>query len=508
MKSKKMVVMLSGLLAVVTMFTACSSTSSSPSTALPADSANPKSEELIPVRIIAIDAAPTEFPAVQKAINDKMRQDGLNLDLQITFIPRDVLNQKVNIMFASGDPIELMAVMENVQSSSIYQSRGMLTPLNDLIDKYGPELKKRFSDSTWKSSEINGKIYSIPADWKSLTMSGGEVGRFSLRTDLFKKYNIPLPTTAAELLKAAEEIKEKSGDKNLLIWPSARSYTPVYLHRSYDTWPFDVDFGTELFKVDQQGNVTPWLESAEFKKDSAFYREAYQKGLLYPDYLSLPSEEEKKLSGNGNYIFGGGVPKDVLKTIPSFTQENYQLNPDKPVLLTVPVLNTHVVPVTTKHPEAGIKFLNWLYSKQENHDLLMFGILGSHYTVDKGIMINQMKDSSGKPLYSYPFWQLGYKEWSRFPVGTDQDKIDRAMQEAKNVIPSVALGFNFDPTPVSTEYKNVLALVPSVIYPIKFGMQDYDQFFPKAIEKLKVAGYEKVVAEYSKQLKAWRQTQK
>src|SRR5690606_40547239 len=61
--------------------------------------------------------------------------------------------------------------------------------------------------------------------------------------------------------------------------------TPAYLHATYDTYPFIVF--QDLVYVDQEGNVKTWIETEEFKKDAAFFREAYRKGLVNPDVLKI-----------------------------------------------------------------------------------------------------------------------------------------------------------------------------------------------------------------------------
>ena len=48
----------------------------------------------------------------------------------------------------------------------------------------------------------------------------------------------------------------------------------------------------------------------------------------------------------------------------------------------------------------------------------------------------------------------------------------------------------------------------AVIYPIKFGIQDYDTYFPAALQRMKDAGLDKVVDEYRAQFEAWQAANK
>ena len=63
------------------------------------------------------------------------------------------------------------------------------------------------------------------------------------------------------------------------------------------------------------------------------------------------------------------------------------------------------------------------------------------------------------------------------------------------------VGFNFDPVNVSNEVANLTNEIITSIYPIKFGVVDYDSNIDQAIQRLKAAGLDKVLEEYSKQYK-------
>ena len=55
------------------------------------------------------------------------------------------------------------------------------------------------------------------------------------------------------------------------------------------------------------------------------------------------------------------------------------LYPDEVKFNSFGMRNGTLVPITAKHPEAAIQFVNWAYSSQENHDLLALGIEGVHW---------------------------------------------------------------------------------------------------------------------------------
>ncbi|MNW60605.1 hypothetical protein D3C74_386060 [compost metagenome] len=73
---------------------------------------------------------------------------------------------------------------------------------------------------------------------------------------------------------------------------------------------------------------------------------------------------------------------------------------------------------------------------------------------------------------------------------------------------SIAANFIFDPTNVRTEYTNILSEASASITPIYMGVLEYDKAFPAALEKMRKAGLDKVVAEYQKQFQEYQATLK
>ena len=64
--------------------------------------------------------------------------------------------------------------------------------------------------------------------------------------------------------------------------------------------------------------------------------------------------------------------QQLQKNVPGAEIGVFQLAPEKNDFITFYTYNCNAVPVTSKHPEAALDFLQWLYSDQENHDLFMY----------------------------------------------------------------------------------------------------------------------------------------
>jgi putative aldouronate transport system substrate-binding protein len=177
---------------------------------------------------------------------------------------------------------------------------------------------------------------------------------------------------------------------------------------------------------------------------------------------------------------------------------------DKPMLMNLPLLNANGIPNTTKHPEAALKFLDWMYSSQANQDLVLYGVQGRHWTPVGTDQRRHVRGPDGNNLYAFDYWMIEYVKYHRFDVD------DHSPQEEKdnwlrNIYPdrtviSPVVGFNFDSAPVRIEYANVLAEYTASILPIKTGVLPYGPNFQAALTRMKAAGSDAVIAEYRRQL--------
>ncbi|QGQ95141.1 extracellular solute-binding protein [Paenibacillus psychroresistens] len=469
------------------------------------------SEEILKLRYVIPGTAQPNQDEVVKLVNDKLKADGVNVQLELKFIPWDAWDQKSNLMLSTGEEFEMLHVMENgAVPAAAYVGRGALQPLDELIDKYGPVLKELIPSYAWDAAKVNGKIYSVPAQWRLETASSGELGTLGIRKDLLDKANVQVPKTADEFIAAAEAMQKASGKQSYI--QTEMDVTPVFLHRTYDSWPFYVDYREQIAKVDQTGKVSSWLESDEFKQDAKVFRELYTKKLINPDILTFKTEERNKAMELGDFTFTTNAALyaavGIKKNNPTAVIEEGYLAPEKSLLQFLAFGNTNAVPVTAKHPEAAIKFLNWLYSSKENHNLFLYGAEGKQYTAVGERKADFIKDKDNQPYY-FPSWMIGNVKFMLF----DKDVPDaylKVQTEAPDmkVDLSTVIGFHLNSEPIAVEYANVLSEIKSKIIPIKMGVQDYDKYFPAALASLKAAGLDKVIAEYDKQFKEFQASKK
>ena len=285
--------------------------------------------------------------------------------------------------------------------------------------------------------------------------------------------------------------------------------TAHWLHRSYDTYPFYVENSLGICLIRQDGTVDSFYESEEFKKDANTYYEMYQAGLIDPDILN---RDHQKQYDDANY--GAMLPSQTFDPYTGVTMQKNGVEgaevkwveafgDDVPDMIYTYVQNLNAISATSEDPESGLKFLNWLYASEENHDLFHYGIEGTHYTKTGDHRIEQVKGDDGNPLYSMDTWMTGYLPYMAYATDTPDEQVDYMTYKSDNYVISPAAGFIFDSSNVTSELTNLQTEIISSIYPIKVGMVSYEDNIDAAIEKLKAAGLDKYMEEYRTQFKAY-----
>ena len=470
-------------------------------------------ESLSTVKYVVPGSAPAAYDTVIAKVNEQLASEGIQLEVQ--YIPWDVWDQKINLMLSTGEAFDLFHVMQDRVSYATYYSRGGLMDISSYIKEYGSAITSTIPENVMEAAYIGEGCYIVPANWIEL----GVEGTFQTNKYLLDKYGKEVPATPAEMLDTLEAIiSEYDGAETPYLTFRGGTYDPTslhstVLHSTYDSFPFTVK--ESIIKVDQDGTISSWFESEEFKKDCEFMHEAYTRGLIDPDVLSITQEQISDLIQRGIYVFSFGCSdyySVTKKEFPEIDKDGViacRFNPEKGSVRPWAFKNGNAVPSTSTNPEGAVKFLNWLYSSQANYDLFFYGIEGVNYNVPaEGKIEKIITDSSDANYWAFSEWMAGNMALERTATEAFTSLIEAQYTTSDNAQNSIAGGFFFDATDVQAEYSNVLTEVAAVISPIALGVQDYESSFPAALERLKAAGLDKVIEAYKAQFAAYQEATK
>jgi putative aldouronate transport system substrate-binding protein len=255
--------------------------------------------------------------------------------------------------------------------------------------------------------------------------------------------------------------------------------------------------------------VKSWVETDEFKKDAAWFRSAYVKKLLNPDVLTIKQDQFNNTLQSGNWFVSLGTVTGLTimqKSWPELKDADIvtvKFNPEKANVRPWGIKNCNAVPSTSKHPETGIKFLNWLYANQGNYDLFMYGVEGTQFKKVADHKRETILDDTNRPRYEQADWMMGNLNFIRVDAGVPASVVKDLYVIDKKAVNSPASDFFFDATNVRAELANVMSQFAAAMVPVYVGVLDWNENYPAALEKMRAAGLDKVVNEYKTQLAAF-----
>lgn len=133
------------------------------------------------------------------------KQTGVNFKLE--YLVGDA-KTKSGVMIASGDYPDV--IVPNGEIDKILDA-GALIPLDDLIEEYGPNIKRVYGPYMDKFRQADGKIYHLPfsADQGYISEPSISQGAFWIQRSVLKEFNYPKIKTLDEYFDLIKKYKEK-----------------------------------------------------------------------------------------------------------------------------------------------------------------------------------------------------------------------------------------------------------------------------------------------------------
>ena len=309
------------------------------------------------------------------------------------------LETKVGLMIASGDyPDMVMAA----HFTYLIKDAGALIPLNDLIEKHAPNIKRLYAKHMEQLKQEDGKVYWLPIqaipynpDYQRYPSLG-----FFINNKVLKEAGYPVVKTLDQYFDLIEAYVKKH--------PKIDGENTIGYLTLFDSWR---SFATtnvpqHLMGYPNEGEFVPVLEQGRFvvrqyhtsNVAKAYYKklnEMYNKGIVdketfvmnYDQYIEKLSSG--RVLGTFNQYWQIQMAQEILirdnpeslfvpfPVVIDETIEEYQHD--------IPYIqSTQGMAITKdcKDPVGAIKYLDYLI-REETQRLIQWGIKGTHYEVDK-----------------------------------------------------------------------------------------------------------------------------
>jgi putative aldouronate transport system substrate-binding protein len=367
----------------------------------------PISEKPITLKVVTEVSAARTMSNQLRTIQELTKRTNIQFEWEALPLAAADRTAKYNAIIASGDiPDILGSQYAGINFINRYGMEGIFLPLNDLITRYAPNIRKVF-DNPLEGDEIpykmnawgevtakDGKIYNIP-----LVSASNAIGPvWVLRTDWLKKLGLKTPETADELYAVLKAFKEKDPNGNgqadeipLGAGEAGKTARILPLVNA-----FDAHMG---FYVDQKdGKIKYGPIEPAFKTALAYINKLYAEGLLESDYLT--ADRNKWLARAGGNQMGmqfvwpgsglGNSNRELAKLNPDFHFEPIPplKSPSGKQYKDITTAGNAIavrsaVGAKTKYPAEIMRLFDYCFSP-EGELLANWGVEGETYTMVNG----------------------------------------------------------------------------------------------------------------------------
>ncbi len=368
----------------------------------------------------------------QSLNNWKAIEAATNVKLNWQLISTQVKDEQFNLIMASGNLPDVMAFYEGQSgfaSVNKFGSEGAFLPLEDLIVKYAPNLKKALLDDPKVKEAItaaDGHIYYIPM----LSALNAARGWF-IRYDWLDKVGKKVPTTTDELYDVLVAFRDEDPNGNGL-----KDEIPLVFRRRGDDAFYNLGALAYAFDADpswvvRDGKVSFGPAESQYKDYLEYIAKLYSEKLIDQEVLTRAGNPRNDLLGKN--IAGGlhdwfastASLNDTLPTeIPGFNLRHMA-----PPIGTVKQPFTRIqmskvrgdggwsISHSNPNPEATIKMMDYIFSP-EGSKLVNFGVEGDTYNMVNGNPVYTEKITNNPERGFHESLVTNGLEWK---IGLQQD---------------------------------------------------------------------------------------
>ena len=224
---------------------------------------------------------------------------------------------KLNLMLSSGDYPDVIMGFGGISPAQmqVYGQQGIFLPLNDLIDKAGPNIQKAFAQypaAKEGSTAADGKIYGLPEINDCYHCSMAQ--KLWIYKPWLDKLGLKMPETTEEFYTVLKAFKEQDPNGN-----GQADEIPLTTSKIGDGWNNSFDYyfmnafalNPATRQVLKDGKVNVTYNTNEWREGVRYLRRLAQDGLLDLNSFTQDSAQLKLVGQSDPPVIGAitwGVP--------------------------------------------------------------------------------------------------------------------------------------------------------------------------------------------------------
>lgn len=451
-----------------------------------------KADDVVTIKIHTPIPEQTDSDAVMEALNEYTREK-IGVEVDYVFHGGSY-GDKIQTIIASGEEYDACFTSNWLNPYNTDVVKGAFIDIKDMVKEAAPGLLEVIPDYMWKAATVNGGIYAVPNQQIVARQIGALMPKEYVEgtgTDLVSIKTLTDMGDYAQ--KAFDEYGAKVGGVN-------RTQAADYCGYEYIS---DYMAAGAIKMDDETAKVVNFYETDEWKAMLNELVALNEKGLLdgecgYMDEYCESQRVAKKTSAYYSGTYKPGVEAEesaragydcVMATAAT-----------EPYISTNSVIATmYGISATSKHPEETLKYLELINTDPYAMNLVSYGIEGKHYEKTGDNTIKLIPNSG----YSHgQSWAIGNVFNTYVLEGQPEDVWEQTKALNDSAKTSPILGFSFNPEPVKMEITNVSKVVKEY-ESLVGGELPVEETNAEFLEKLEVAGVDKVLEEMQTQIDAF-----
>jgi putative aldouronate transport system substrate-binding protein len=321
------------------------------------------------------------------------------IKMELIAIANESVGERIDLMIASGEAFDGMNLIGYSDTYTSLVEKNAIIPINDLLDQYGPNVKRVMADGFYSTTDKDGNIWSIP---RAELFPEGYVP--TIRQDWLAALKMDMPSTMEELDAYLAAVKANdlngNGDPNdeIPFLPNTLTYGisnffPYFL-KAKENLLTATGFNAQARYMAEDGTIRPIIGHPDLINLIAKFREWYQKGYMSQDIHLLKTAQMNDIRSTGRVGMQAGWYSDGMNQIIDWSSAN----PDKPqaryepipplknapsgrsVWLSNPKNAPQIIFMRSgKNTAALMRYFDWICSSPENCATVQFGIPGEHW---------------------------------------------------------------------------------------------------------------------------------
>ncbi len=453
------------------------------------------------IRVMLMGEKPTGWDDVVDTYNNEYA-DEVGVKLKVEWVAQGDYKQKINMKMIAGEEYDLVFDAPFLRLKDM-AAEGFYADLAGYFNnpEY-PGLQKAFSEQVVE----NNKFYGINCAIPIMRAFGNGIPAIHYRKDLAKKYHIGTDgqiNTMEEYEQFLQAIQKNEKNMIPLGVGNTRGFYEMFrvtggemAKKNIATISAGGGFFFLYIKDNKVAAVAAEGDGDEAFKDFPepfnrdFYVDRYEiykewNKYLDPDSLNETDANNKFYSERCASIIGTLDDTETAITQLAAKTPNAELGEfiyvkavhdmEKQAIATTYMGNNFLcVPENSKKKDMAMKFMDWLFSSQENHDLFELGLEGKNWAQSATGEPDRYAYADGNE-YMFPgytmTWNANYVRFNDI-LPEDVVKYRRYEIDEENYIASPLAGFTFDSTPVTTEVAKASNVATKVANPLAHGILD------------------------------------